>query len=394
MANNDVISVSSSDDAVDEVPSAPALLEIISIDDENSVVEVEDETDSDADNFSQSVEYIKSERHPIRGASNSEPIDLLSTSGEEEDKTNQYTSLELTNQDTFRDTDEDVEGAENFPRLLRLEVEQALRVSREQRKKEAQGLLREAIKVNRLLISRTNHQRPQPVTHYAPLPNGARTSTIIKSDYAADHDFPLPKYNNHTILGLKRHIASKAALNPALEQGDSSSREERPPSPVLCPDPMSSEISFNEDSSHDGDISPNKVRYARQINRFRWPHRVGAGTEQDDQEADIKFVLNKVVGSSIDFEQAQRYLAVLIDVEHEVVKSCWLAHGKPGSANPLMKERKSIYENVNNTFRSLSCRSCMIFDCNFHGIEGDQRPANVQMEIFRRALLSNHFQVR
>jgi hypothetical protein len=119
------------------------------------------------------------------------------------------------------------EEADEFPMVIRWPIEKALKLSRAERAEMKKVLLRQAIREKNEIMSKRT--RPtQPLPYYAPLPVGP-VSTVLRSDYIREADYPLPNRENHTTIHTK-HMASIVALKP--ESDGRSNEEGKTPTPL------------------------------------------------------------------------------------------------------------------------------------------------------------------
>jgi hypothetical protein len=266
------------------------------------------------------------------------------------------------------------EEADEFPMVIRWPIEKALKLSRAERAEMKKVLLRQAIREKNEIMSKRT--RPtQPLPYYAPLPVGP-VSTVLRSDYIREADYPLPNRENHITLHTK-HTASVVALKPELD--DSSIDEEKPPTPTNGNGDTSSDSSTS--SMDEDESTPNQKKYKKQIEAFRNPRQVGVGAELDERDSDIDNVLRSVGTFSPYPKKSQKYLSVLLQVTAEYVENRW---DKLKRSSDSPKKYATIYEKVNSTYRSLFCPACMIIDCPYHGNEEEERPADLELEIFHR----------
>ena len=272
-----------------------------------------------------------------------------------------------------------------FPKELRRRVERLLRKVRSKRTQQKKALWRQAMQRKNKFMR--NLPRPtQPLLAYSPLPE-ASGITVLQSAYCHEPDHPLPSREDHTALHTK-HVSSKKALEHEVD--DLSNTEQKPPTPKFD----ASELSSDDSSiSFEKELSPTQIKYKVQIDAFRNPDHVGVGAELDELDDDIDQVLRSIrttTSSSLTSFQTRKYLSILLQVSLDHVEERWKnLHPVPEPPKPYA----TLYEKINSTYRSLFCRSCMVIDCNYHGIQGEERPADIELELFHRAQDAKHFEV-
>jgi hypothetical protein len=274
--------------------------------------------------------------------------------------------------------------ADDFPKRIRHHVEKTLTKIRTKRMETKNTLWRKAIRDKNKMMHHHLQRPQQPFLNYAPLPEEPEV-TVLQSAYLHEPDYPLPSREDHTALHTK-HLASKKALEHEVD--DLSNKEQKPPTPKFDAAELSSDDSS---TSSEKDLTPNQIKYKTQIDMFRNPDQVGVGAELDEQDDDIDKVLHSITATSLDPSQSRKYLSIILQVSLDHVEERWkILHPVPEPP----KTYTTLYEKVNSTYRSLFCRSCMVIDCNYHGNQGEERPADIELELLHRAQDAKLFEVR
>lgn len=259
-----------------------------------------------------------------------------------------------------RDANLDQKPASNgfacYPRWRRA-VESTLRRVRRERREARNNTLKQMIIEKNKMLQAPSKQPPTPLQYFR-LP-GAQYQAM-PAPYLEEKEHPLPRDSHHTVF-IRKHFSSLADEEKSEEDSEAAQESDQEEDVVSLVDKL----------------SPSKKIYARQIEEFVIPDRIGVGYEEDELDHEIDAVLEYLKSLDYDMDEMQEYLALLLQEDIQRVKKRW---EKAKGAGVEKRQYSTKYEQVMSSFRDLFCRRCFVFDCNTHGLAAKDSPPDIQLE--------------